>query len=562
MSLTSPDRGYLLEHIDFDSGSIEALHGAIVNVLEHAGDARLVLGNIEGGLEGRGAAIRDATADAGEIADRIRPTVGMLRRISVAVRGYGEAVAQHARTANDLVPDIEAAHRAVGDAESAAATAQAREGALSSDASDAETARAASAVETAEEDLAARRRALADLWAAWEAAYGFWDDAYGQALASIANVESAGGSTAMRAAIDALANADSPAEVAEIWAGLTDAQRDDLISRRPEFVGNLEGVPYATRFEANRAVYDETIAAGPYGDPLDSQFEQLGIELDWNDGELLMFHPFEQPQATAAVVYDVRRDERGQVIDPFAGVTNVNMLVGGMFSGLGDLEAWGQSARDLNDYAEAYGTQGTGSVSIAWYGYDSPNLVTEHTMGSATEGAARLAATLRGLDAEVSSQVTTSVIGHSYGSTTAFLAVGGSPEELGVDRLIAVGSAGVPDGYHAGWTGDAPMDYTGTEIYATRAPWDFVARYGEVSSFGHGTDPADLPGATTFESDGGTAPALDGGDESVLSTPGHASHDGGNSIWGWWEQDNGYLARDSESFRNIANIVANGEVLQ
>ena len=125
MSLTSPDRGYLLEHIDFDSGSIEALHGAIVNVLEHAGDARLVLGNIEDGLEGRGAAIRDATADAGEIADRIRPTVGMLRRISVAVRGDGEAVAQHARAANDLGPEIQAAHRAVGDAESAAASARA-----------------------------------------------------------------------------------------------------------------------------------------------------------------------------------------------------------------------------------------------------------------------------------------------------------------------------------------------------------------------------------------------------------------------------------------------------
>ena len=319
-------------------------------------------------------------------------------------------------------------------------------------------------------------------------------------------------------------------------------------------------MPYAARFEANRAAYDETIAAGPYGEPLDRQLRQLGAEMAL-DGELLMFHPFEQPQATGAVVYGVRRDDTGKIIDPFAGVTNVNLLVGGMFSGLDDLEAWGDSARNLNTYAEAYGAAGTGSITIAWYGYDSPNLLTEHTMGSATEGAARLSATLWGLDQGLSSSVTTSVIGHSYGSTTAFLAVGGSSTDLGVDRLISVGSAGVPDGYHSSWTGDAPMDYSGVEVFASRAPGDAVARYGEWSSFGHGTDPETIDGATSFESDGGTAPSLQGTPEPVVGTPGHASHDGGNSLWGWWEQDNGYLSPDSESFRSIANIVANGEVL-
>ncbi|WP_338372025.1 alpha/beta hydrolase, partial [Enterococcus faecium] len=149
-------------------------------------------------------------------------------------------------------------------------------------------------------------------------------------------------------------------------------------------------------------------------------------------------------------------------------------------------------------------------------------------MGSATEGAATLSTTLRGLDNEVSSSVTTSVIGHSYGSTTAFLAVGGSPDNLRVDNLIAVGSAGVPDGYHQTWTGDDPMDYSGTQIYASRAPGDLVARYGEHSSFGHGTNPEELPGAISFESDGGTVPKVGGGTEDGLGTPGHAAHDGGN----------------------------------
>jgi hypothetical protein len=558
MSLTSPDRGWLLEHIDYNSGALEGLYRALISIVDHAGDARVVLRNIDGGLEGRGAAIADVQTDAGDIAGDVGRTVATLGRIAEVVRGYGEAVSAHARAANDLVDDIERAHRAVADAEGTAAEAASRQTGLADDATPAEVSRADGAVESAAEDLAARRRELADLWAQWEASYALWDDAYGSALAALVAADVSSLPAHVRSAIEALAHADSPAEVAEIWASLTEDQRTDLVDRRAEFVGNLEGVPYAIRFAANRSAFERVLDGGPYGKPLDDQLEQLSLELgDDLGGQLLMFHPFEEPQATAAVVYGASSGD-----DPFAGVTNVNALVGGMFSGLGDLEAWGQSARDLNVFAEAYGDPGTRSVSIAWYGYDSPNLLTEHTMGSATEGAARLSSTLRGLDNEVSSAVTTSVIGHSYGSTTSFLAVGGAGDDLGVDRLVAVGSAGVPDGYHANWTGDAPMDYSGTEVFTSRAPWDFVARYGEVSSFGHGMNPEDIPGATTFESNGGTAPSLQGTPEDVAGTPGHAAHDGGNSIIGWWEKGNGYLSRDSESFRNIANIVANGEVLQ
>jgi hypothetical protein len=561
MSLTSPELGVPLERIDYDEGGIEALSDALRDLAEDGRDAGVVLRNIDGGLEGRGEAIRSVQSDAGDLAGRITPTTQMVDRIAAVLRSYGEAVAQHGRAANDLIDDIEAAHAAVESAAASVATADREMGGLNDDATSREVALAEEAVADAEDALARRRTALSDLWEQWEAAYRGWDAAYDAALAAVANIDHAYVPASLQASVAALASADSPADVAAVWAGLTDDERADLLRTRPEFIGNLEGVPYAVRFEANRTAYDQTIAAGPYGEPLDGQLRQLGVEMNRWSGELLMFHPFEQPQATGAVVYGVRRDDAGKIIDPFADVTNVNVLVGGMFSGLGDLEAWGDSARNLNTYAEAYGGAGTGSITIAWYGYDSPNLLTEHTMGSATEGAARLSETLRGLDQGVSSSVTTSVIGHSYGSTTAFLAVGGASTDLGVDRLVAVGSAGVPDGYHASWTGDAPMDYSGVEVFASRAPGDGVARYGEWSSFGHGTDPESIDGATSFESDGGTAPSLEGTPEPVAGTPGHASHDGGNTLWGWWEQDNGYLSPDSESFRNIANIVANGEVL-
>ncbi|RBO72038.1 hypothetical protein DSP71_13130 [Microbacterium sp. H6] len=559
MSLTSPNRGWTLEEIEYDSGQLEGIHADLGKLTDAGGNAQIVLRNIDGGLEGRGQSITLVQRESGLLANRMNPTIASLGRIADVVRAYGEAVATHARTANDLIDDIETAHAAHAAAVADLESAQSQQQMCTPDDDASTRSTAEQDVIDAQSSLATTRSALEGLWESWEAAYALWDEAYGAAIAGLVRSDGSTLSDSTLSAIDALANADTPAEVTEIWDGLTDAQRDALRLTYPGFIGNLEGVPYLDRMLANRAAYERVIDAGPYGEPLDTQFKDLGIEINRFQGQLLMFNPFEQPQATAAVMYGVTiQDENGNPVDPLKGVTNVNVLVGGMFSGLGDLEAWGQSARDLNFFADGY-NDGTRSATIAWYGYDSPNLLTEHTMGSATEGAATLSTTLRGLDNEVSSSVTTSVIGHSYGSTTAFLAVGGSPDNLGVDNLIAVGSAGVPDGYHQTWTGDDPMDYSGTQIYASRAPGDLVARYGEHSSFGHGTNPEELPGAISFESDGGTVPKVGGGTEDGLGTPGHAAHDGGNSIWGWWEEDNGYLARDSESFRNIAYIVANGQ---
>ena len=48
--------------------------------------------------------------------------------------------------------------------------------------------------------------------------------------------------------------------------------------------------------------------------------------------------------------------------------------------------------------------------------------------------------------------------------------------------------------------------------------------------------------------------------EWAVATPGHASHDGANSMpWESGQKDNGYLTRDSEAFRNLASTVATGE---
>lgn len=561
MSLTSPNRGWVLEKIEYDSGQLEGIHADLGKLIDEGNNAQIVLHNIDDGLEGRGESISLVKTESGSLANRMKPTVSGLERIAKVIQAYGEAVAQHAKAANDLIDDIESAQATLDTAAADFTTAQTNDRMCTADDNREARSTAEQDLTDAQSALTTARNALDDLWEDWEAAYSLWDEAYDAAVASLVRSDGTSLTVLDMAAIDDLAGADTPEEVAEVWNKLTDAQKDKLRDTYPGFIGNLEGVPYFDRFIANQISYNKAVENGPYGDPIDSQLSAIYSEITDSGGQLLEFHPFEYPQATAAIMYGLPfADPDKKRFDPFEGVTNVNVLVGGMNSGLGDVPEWGQSARDLNAFADAYG-DGTKSATIAWFGYDSPNEAQEPFMDKATEGAAALTETLRGLDNEVSTSVTTSVVAHSYGSTTAFLAVGGSDDNLGVDNLIAFGSAGVPDSYHEAWTGNDPMDYSGTDIFATRAPGDIIAPFGIQSSFGHGVDPATIPGAVTFESDGGDVPSIDGGTEYGLGTPGHGAHDGGNSVWGWWEEDNGYLSRDSESFRNIAHIVATGEPL-
>lgn len=550
---------------------MQSLHSTLTTLVDAGGDIQIVLRNVEGGLEGQGRAINRAKTDAATVANEVDPTLDAARRIAQTVSAYGDAVDSHARAANDLVDDIVGAQARVDSAADSLSTARKNKSAAEDETDRQGLMDAQDAVTDAKEAYASEKLALDDLWEQWEAAYGFWDDAYGAAVGRLAIALTGSAPDGMRSVVDELANADSPVEVAAIWNSLSVEEQQRLRDGLPGFIGNLEGVPYGDRMLANRAEFERVLAAGPHGEPLDSELDDLLEELKAG-GELLAFRPFESPQATAALVYGVEIvvDDEGRVSDPLSGVSNVSVLVGGMFSGLGDLTAFGQSARDLNDASQSYGA--AKSVTIAWYGYDSPNLVTEIGMDKAEEGASTLTSMLRGLKTAAPSGSTTTVVGHSYGSTTAFLAVGTAQEDLGVDRLVAVGSAGVPTALYLAQRENAPersfsdpfpeLDFGGTDVYASRAPGDVVGWFGQLTSEGHSESPESHPGATTFESDGGWVPSLDGekNKEWAVATPGHASHDGANSMpWESGQKDNGYLTLDSEAFRNLANIVATGE---
>lgn len=63
---------------------------------------------------------------------------------------------------------------------------------------------------------------------------------------------------AQPAAVAVVADAD-PEAIFSWWGGLTFAQREVLITDRPDLVGNLEGVPSAIRDRANRLVLDRRL---------------------------------------------------------------------------------------------------------------------------------------------------------------------------------------------------------------------------------------------------------------------------------------------------------------
>jgi hypothetical protein len=182
MSLTSPNRGWALEKIEYDSGQLEGIHADLGKLDDTGGDAQIVLRNVDGGLEGIGQSITLVQNESGALAIRMNPTIATFGRIADVVRAYGEAVAVHAKTANDLIDDIEAAHAANEAAVADLDTAESEQQQCTPD-DDARTrATAEQGVTDAQSSLATSRSALEGLWESWEAAYSLWDEAYGAAI--------------------------------------------------------------------------------------------------------------------------------------------------------------------------------------------------------------------------------------------------------------------------------------------------------------------------------------------------------------------------------------------
>lgn len=371
-----------------------------------------------------------------------------------------------------------------------------------------------------------------------------------------------------------IAKAD-PTEVAAWWNSMngpdqgkpSDAQQA-LISAIPAVIGNLNGVAYWARDDANRITLEDQITAAR------KKLELVRPTIpQWTDpGAQSVATNMYGPAVTAA------KDELHKLLEiqsalkaagsgpqrylieltgdvpPLAAVAvgnldtaaNVTYAVPGMGTDAGSMEGWAQSAQNIWAAQGYAGDTGDHAV-VAWIGYRTPPVPGSTNSDfsvldnrDAEVGAKALNNTLSGFDAvRAGDGVAVNVVAHSYGTTTAALAL--SHPGTHVSTFVSIGSAGMPRSVP-----DAAAIHA-DHVYAGQArnviPWvephmgDEWAWTGRDYSTSHPGNPVDPSfGATTFGADG--SPGLKGVTDHATDVPGTGT---------------GYLDPGTESLWNIAN---------
>ena len=341
-----------------------------------------------------------------------------------------------------------------------------------------------------------------------------------------------------RSAWQRLGSAADPAGVAAWWQSLSDAQRDALLVAMPGVIGSLPGLPAAVRDLANRLVLHRDLSAlgwreqrGPLSDS-----QRRTLRLAQSTDEALADH-------TGALLYGFDPsafDGDGSVSvftsDP-ADAEHVAVLVPGFTTDADDLDEVLDRAEWVDHEAEGYGDD---VAVLAWLGYDAPdNLLGDGdawqvlTADAADDGGALLAGVGAGIVAGDQPAHLT-VIGHSYGSTTAGLAV--AHHGLEVDDLILVGSPGAGPGVDS-----AAHLGTAGQVWVGANSRDPVADLGDHGWWGSGDLGAGLGHDPAAEEFG----AIRFHSESVADAP-----TGAIAVHG------SYFDPGSESLANIGAIVA------
>lgn len=310
----------------------------------------------------------------------------------------------------------------------------------------------------------------------------------------------------------------APGVVKAWWDGLDPAQQRALVAAAPGAVGNLDGIPAPAHDAANRVALDRDLAAwelladlGRLGDDearwlanARAAHEAVATAEAGVDPVTL------QPVPAQLHLYDPRAfDGDGAVavaVGDLDAAGDVAVVVPGLGSDAGSAPY--QAARALTLYESCRVLDATATPAVlAWVGYDAPDNVPwdggpdagwdgagvvreDH----AERGGERLADTVDGLRAARDGEPAhVTVVGHSYGSTTAGHAA--HDHGLLVDDLVLVGSPGAGgDTDHAADTGLDPA-----HVWAVANSRDAVADLANHGAFhleslaggGLGDDPAE-----------------------------------------------------------------------
>lgn len=375
----------------------------------------------------------------------------------------------------------------------------------------------------------------------------------------------------------------NPELVAENWWNLTSAEQKKLINEVPWVIGNLPGLPYAARDEANR------LSLAYYA----VNREWLGGDMRTAADELMKI--VAAGNTTLPPVQVVAFNLRGAV--PLVAVgygdldtaDNITWQVPGMESDAHNaLGVWDEASRNLyREQSYLSALNGSGSVGVvSFLSYDTPNLSDSIGWWSgsvlspdlAQAGAPRLAAELDGNWATRNvlnpDALTThvdppriAVNAHSYGTTTATNAL--SMVTHAVDSFSMAGSAGLDTKTVTSFDDIKVAEVLPGQkaIYASHADGDGLAGVGLV--LGDRANPninfqyehrTNFEGSIYYSSEGATTP----GGVEFAPTDGHSVIGPKDTQWydigthikqmpGFESSEGqGYWDRGTQSLRNLA----------
>ena len=343
-----------------------------------------------------------------------------------------------------------------------------------------------------------------------------------------------------------------PTVVARNWAKLTTHEQQRLIAEVPWVVGNLPGVPFAARDAANREQLEYFIL---HPDDLGANHRAAVDEIlkVLEKERLRIADRGVASPPVSLVAFDLTGDVPRAAIGygDLDAAQNLNWIIPGMFNDVNEgLSGWDKASRDLlraqADVLRHEGRVEEGNALIAYFEYDTPNLVTVLSADSARAAESRLAAELDGSFATRQENQPLSnhgVLAHSYGTPVAANAL--LLTRFPVQCFTLMGSAGL-DGGRVVSLSDLNIDRDAAgrpRIYTTMADADTTAPLGSQLSNRLQPNPGAassgerfMPGALVFSSDGA-------GDLEPVRGHGISRDDGG-----------GYLDSRTQSLDSVARL--------
>ena len=333
----------------------------------------------------------------------------------------------------------------------------------------------------------------------------------------------------------------SPEEVSVWWALLSESEREALINKDPEKYGNLNGIDMASRAKANELALNGHLDAAGNRIPGTGLIEKTQNELDELNQEIERAR--EKGQWISLDVLDKQKNLQNRLADLNAiseqlgsnpGATLLVLEPGELGENvraaiaIGDVDnaqhvatfvpGMGSNCRDngrlnvefaknLQWAADTYGSPTDGSVAaIAWMGYEAPADITKTgdlsvmSTDKAEAGAEKLNGFVTGIHAwrsERGMDVHQSVISHSYGSTTAGIAMRDIGEGV-VDDLVYTGSPG------AGVSSVGTLGVDSDHTWVSATPHlDPVRGIGPDSTFGRNPEHLEGIGHLSGDTSGG-----------------------------------------------------------